>query len=107
MSYCIVLNQFDSFTYSTAEDDKQVLVKSSKLEMLAAGAIIGTVAVVLLLSTSLILLVINLNRLTEAAIDYEYEQSQHNPARAAIAESRAIVEGVQISQVASYTNKYA
>ena len=100
LSYCIVWNQFDSFTYSTAEDDKQVLVKSSKLEMLAAGAIIGTVSIVLLLSTCLILLVINFNRLTGAAVGYEIEQSQHNPARAAIAESRATVEGVQISQVA-------
>ena len=80
-------------------------MKPSKFETLVAGAIIGTVAVVLLLSTCLILilLVINLNRLTGAAVHYKTEQSQHNPARALteIAESRATVEGGHISQVAS------
>ena len=98
MSYCIVVNQFASSTVN--DDDEEIVVKSSKIEMLSAGAIIGTVAIVLLLSTCVILLVISLNRLTRAAVYYETEQSQHNPAVA------ATVEGVQISQVASYTNKY-
>ena len=104
MSYCIVGNQFDSFIYFAGKDDEEVLVKPSKFETLVAGAIIGAVAVVLL-STCLILilLVINLNRLTGAAVHYKTEQSQHNPARALteIAESRATVEGGHISQVAS------
>ena len=77
-------------------------MKSSKFEMFAAGAIIGTVAVVLLLSACVILLVINLNRLTGAAVHYETEQSQNNPAVTVAIESRATVEGVEISQVASY-----
>ena len=103
-----MLNQLDSFVYSTAIDDKKILLKSSKLEILAARAIIGTVtiAIVLLLSTCMIVLIINLNRLTGAAVDYATEQSQHNPAVAATVESRATVEGVQISQVANYTNMY-
>ena len=94
-----MLNQFDSFPYSTVNDE--ILDKSSKLEMFAAGAVIGTVTVVLLLSTCVILLVINLHRVTRAAFDYETEQSQYNPAVtvAATVKSRAAVEDVQISQV--------
>ena len=77
-------------------------MKSSKFEMFAAGAIIGIVAVVLLLSACVVLLVMNLNRFTGAAFNYETEQSQNNPAVTVAIESRATVEGVEISQVASY-----
>lgn len=95
-----MLNQFDSFPYSTVNDE--VLGKPNKLEIFAAGAIIVTVTVILLLSTCVILLVINLNRLTGAAFNYETEQSLCNPAVTVAATLKSIAAAEDVQVICSY-----
>lgn len=84
---CFTIVQWDGFTHSVAVDDDDdgdyhdneiVMIKSNEFELLAVGAAIATVTVVLLLATCIIL-VLYMNRFIGVTFAYEIEQLKCGP----------------------------
>lgn len=74
-------------------DDDEIVIKSSKFELLVMGAIIGTVAAVLLLATCLFVITLH-----KTAVNYEIEQLNCiQPSSPEIIRTRAGVEDVPFS----------
>lgn len=89
--FTVVLNRCDAFGHCTDDDNNEMLIKPSKLEVLVIVALIGTVTIVLLLVLCIVLLVIQSKRITGATVKHKFEQHKCGPVS-----SRAGIEDVQV-----------